>query len=70
MRDLMEAGGEGGKRCSREVTWDDGLGRQQIVKEVSLLLQQFKDKATYMCLGEILSVASSEEVQVFLSSFS
>lgn len=65
MRDLMEVGGEGGKWCSGEVTWDDGLGRQQMAKEVSLLLRQFKDKATCMCLGEILSVACSEGSKFF-----
>lgn len=42
---------------------DDGLGKGQMA-EGSQILQQFKDKATYICLGEIMSVACSEGFQV------
>jgi len=38
--------GEGEKLCSGEVMGDDGLGGGQMAKEVSQLLQQFKDKVT------------------------
>lgn len=44
---------------------DDVLGRGQMAEEVSQFLQQFKDKATYICIGEIMSVACSEGFQVF-----
>lgn len=63
-----EEGGqlEGGEKlCGGEVGGDDGLGKGQMAKEVSQLLQQFKDKATYICLGEIMSVTCSEGFQVF-----
>lgn len=44
--------------CSGEVAGDGGLGRGQMAKGASQLLQQFKDKATSTGIGEIMPVAS------------
>lgn len=52
------------KPRSGEVTGDNGLGRGQMAKEVSQVLQQFKDMAAYTGLGEIVLVAWSEGFQV------